>query len=562
VGILEGLPAGLPLEPGDLDRDLARRQLGFGRGGRMRIETDRAEILAGVRFARTLGSPLAILIRNKDFANWTERMKVEGGGPDPRPILVPRPGHADLTGGLKYGHAEDLRNILERASARETATRVALGGAAKALLRELGIGVGSYVRSIGGVEAIGAEEAAPELWRTDAEGLAWLADASEVRVLDEASTQKLSDRIREAQKRRDTLGGVVEVVVTGLPIGLGSHIQWDRKLDGRLAQAAMSVHAIKAVEIGDGWLGATRFGSEVHDPIFLRDGRLVRSQNRAGGLEGGITNGEPLIVRAAMKPIATVSAALPSVKLDDLSAVPAHVERSDTCAVPAAGVVVEAMVALTLADALIESLGGDTLEGLRLPFARYRLASRSELGHLFLIGPMGAGKTSVGQALARSLGRPWVDLDGRVEKAQGASVAKLFETLGEAGFRKQEEDALKAVCGEGPSVVGLGGGAALTETAWRLMRNAGVTVLLTASARELARRIQSGNRPLADRPLLAGGDPEEKLKELLRVRDRWYRRADLHLDTEGMSVTECAGAVRGLLMAVRGPLPRAVGKTS
>jgi chorismate synthase len=520
----------------------------------MRIEQDRVEILAGVRFARTLGSPLAVLIRNKDFANWTERMKVEAGGPDPRPIEVPRPGHADLTGGLKYGHMKDLRNVLERASARETATRVALGGAAKTLLRELGIGVGSYVRSIGGVEAVGAETAAPELWRLDGEGLGLLADQTETRALDSDSSERLAQRIQEAMRRRDTLGGVVEVVATGLPAGLGSHIQWDRKLDGRLAQAAVSVHAIKAMEVGDGWLGATRFGSEVHDPIVLEHGRIARTQNRAGGLEGGITNGQPLVVRAAMKPIATVSAALPSVNVRDLSAVPAHVERSDTCAVPAAGVVVEAMVALTLADALLEALGGDTLDGLRVPFARYRLASRVQPGHVFLMGPMGAGKSAVGQRVASLLKLPFVDLDARVEAAAGASVAQIFSTRGEETFRQLEAEGLSRICREAPAVVALGGGAALTEAAWRQLREVGVTVLLQASPEELARRIGAGQRAVADRPLLAGEDVAQKLSELLRTRGRWYARADLQLDTEGLSVEASAGAVLGLLKSVQGPL--------
>src|SRR5450432_3218746 len=330
LGILEGLPAGLPLLASDMDRDLARRQQGYGRGGRMRIEKDEVEILSGVRFGTTLGSPLGLLVRNRDWANWTERMRVEPGGPDPRPVRVPRPGHTDLAGALKYGQTGDLRDVLERASARETAMRVALGAAARALLRDLGIQVGSYVRSIGQADADDAAQLAPQLFREDAEGLALLADATETRALSEEASARLVLAIQEAQRRRDTLGGVLEVLATGVPPGLGSHVQADRKLDGRLGAALLSIQAIKAVEVGEGIRGGRAFGSETHDSIVLASGRLQRTRNHAGGLEGGVTNGEPLVLRAVMKPISTVPAALPSVHLGTLQAVPAHVERSDT----------------------------------------------------------------------------------------------------------------------------------------------------------------------------------------------------------------------------------------
>ncbi len=372
VGILEGLPSGLPVEAADIDRDLARRQRGYGRGGRMKIEQDAAEILSGIRFGRTLGSPVGLLIRNRDFASWTTRMQVAPGGPDPRPVTVPRPGHADLAGGLKYGHTEDLRNVLERASARETAMRVALGGIARAFLRDIGIQVGSWVRSIGSAEGISPQGLAAQLLREDAEGLALLADQTETRALDEESSRRFVEAIDGARRRRDTIGGVIEVVATHVPVGLGSHVHWDRKLDGRLAQALMSIPAIKAVEIGDGWAGAHRFGSETHDSIILEGGALARGSNRAGGVEGGITNGEPLVCRLAMKPLATVPAALPSVDISNLVPTPAHVERSDTCAVPAAGVIAESIVALTLADALLETLGGDTMPSLRILALRWR----------------------------------------------------------------------------------------------------------------------------------------------------------------------------------------------
>jgi chorismate synthase len=288
-GVLEGLPAGLHVLASDLDRDLARRQQGYGRGGRMKIEKDQAQITAGIRFGRTLGSPVALTVANRDWESWTERMQIAPGGPDAKPVLVPRPGHTDLAGGLKYGATADLRDILERASARETAMRVALGGLARAMLRELGIHIGSYVRSIGHADASEAATVHPELFARDAEALALLADHSEVRALDAESTQRLIAEIDSARARRDTLGGVIEVVATGVPVGLGSHVQWDRKLDGRIAQAMLSIPAMKAVELGDGFAGARSFGSEVHDPIALTGGQLRRTRNRAASRAGSPT---------------------------------------------------------------------------------------------------------------------------------------------------------------------------------------------------------------------------------------------------------------------------------
>lgn len=556
LGILEGLPAGLPLSAEQIDRDLRRRQQGYGRGGRMKIERDRVEILAGVRFGRTLGSPLALQVANLDHENWTERMRTAPGGPDPAAVTVPRPGHADLAGALKYGHTADLRNVLERASARETTMRVALGAAARVLLRNLGIAVGSYVRSIGGIEAISASEVQPELYRHDAEELGLLADRSEVRALDADSTAQLVARIDDARRNRETLGGVIEVIATGVPPGLGSHVQWDRRLDGRLARALLSIPAIKAVEIGDGWAAAALRGSQVHDPIHLVADQLRRGSNHAGGLEGGITNGEPLVIRAAMKPIATLPAALPSVDLRTLQPRHAHVERSDTCAVPAAGVVAEAMVALTLADALLEALGGDTMQSLRLPFAKLRIATRARLGHIFLLGPMGSGKTSAGLILAHRLGRPFVDLDAQIEARANTSVAEIFRSAGEEEFRRLEALALEEACDQAPAVVALGGGAVIGERAWRRMREVGVTVRLHAPPWELARRLTASGRKLVEaRPLLAGSeDPAERLRQLLEEREDWYARADLHLDTTSLTAEETAGAIVGLLRTIEGPL--------
>jgi chorismate synthase len=552
VGIIEGLPSGLPLETSDIDRDLARRQRGYGRGGRMKIEHDSAEILSGVRFGFTIGSPLALLIRNRDFANWQARMQAAPGGPDPQPVTIPRPGHADLAGGLKYDHLDDLRNILERASARETAIRVALGAVARALLRDLGIQVGSFVRSIGEAEAGPLNEEAQRLWRDDAEALGLLADRTETRALDVNSSRGFVEAIERARQRRDTLGGVIEVVATGVPVGLGSHVQWDRKLDGRIAQAMMSIPAIKAVELGEGWRAAHLYGSQVHDPIRLSEQGLSRASNRAGGLEGGVSNGEPLVIRAAMKPLSTVPAALPSVDLSTLQAAPAHVERTDTCAVPSAGVIAEAVLALCLADALLEMLGGDTMASLRLPMARLRLSTRARAGHLFVIGPMGSGKSTVGAAVARRLGRPFTDLDQLVESRAGASITEIFATQGEPAFRKLESEALAQVVLKEAGVIAMGGGTVLNEGAWHLMRRHGAIFALTAPPEELARRLLRSERAVQQRPLLAGADPIERLRQLVRDRQRFYARADLSLNTLGLSVEDAAETVIGLTRSLEG----------
>jgi len=373
LALVEGLPAGLSLSmERDVDPELARRQAGYGRGRRMQIESDRAEVLSGVRLGETLGSPLALLIWNRDWENWTTAMAHEAPPEDVnpkalRPHYLPRPGHADLAGALKYDR-RDVRDILERASARETAARVAAGAVAKRLLAEFGVRIGSHVLSIGGVRA----EVSGEL----PDALNQVVDSSPVRCLDEDAAQRMTAEIDAAKERGDTLGGVFEVVVTGLPVGLGSHVSWNRKLDGRLAGAVVSIQAVKGVEIGLGFEGAERPGSNVHDPIIRapekgRGGGFGRASNRAGGLEGGVTTGEPLLVRGAMKPIATLRSRLPSVDLRDGSEGDAAVERSDVCAVPAAGVVGEAMVALVLADAFLEKFGGDSVDEVRRNFEGY-----------------------------------------------------------------------------------------------------------------------------------------------------------------------------------------------
>jgi chorismate synthase len=376
---VEGLPAGLALSADDLAIDLGRRQRGYGRGARQAIEQDRAEILAGVRHGRTLGSPILLQVRNRDWENWTRVMQVEalsesesaelaaraeGGEARATPVTRVRPGHADLAGALKYGF-EDVRNVLERASARETTARVAAGGIARAFLRELEIEVWSFTAEVGGVA----------LDPTNSTRSREEADASPLRCPDPDAETRMIARIDEARSNGDTIGGVFEVVAHGVPIGLGSYVHWDRRLDGALAAAVMSINIVKGVEFGLGFEQTRRFGSQVHDVIEGRapDGRWIHRTNNAGGLTGGVSNGEPIVVRGAVKPISTLARPLPSADLLTGEAVAkAHYERSDISVVPAAGVVGEAMVMLTLADFALDKFGGDSMAETSDNLARYR----------------------------------------------------------------------------------------------------------------------------------------------------------------------------------------------
>ena len=374
VTIVEGLPAGLPVTAEWVDQELGRRMLGYGRGARMKIERDQIEWISGIRAGETLGSPIAMLIRNRDWANWEDVMAHEAAQPGElrrRRVTRPRPGHADLAGILKYDRL-DARDILERASARETTARTAAGALAKRLLDEFGVEIGSHVISLGGVRVPATDLPVP---------LNPASDRSEVRVLDPAAEAEIIRRIDAAKKAGDTLGGEAEIVARGVVVGLGSHVSWDRKLDGRLAGMLMSIPAIKGVEIGMGFEAARRPGSEVHDPILRREsgaggqkdprGGFKRSSNNAGGLEGGITTGEPVVVKVAMKPIATLMSPLPSVDLETGEPAKAVSERSDVTAVPAMAVIAEAVVALVLADAMLEKFGGDSLAEMRRNYDGY-----------------------------------------------------------------------------------------------------------------------------------------------------------------------------------------------
>ncbi len=364
TAIVEGLPAGLELRPEDIDRDLARRQLGHGRGGRMKIEKDRAQVTAGIRHGRTLGSPVCMWIENRDYQNWEERMNPWPVDAEVEEVHLPRPGHADLAGIQKFGHT-DVRNVLERASARETAARVAAGGLAKAFLRALGVEVRSHVTRIGTVAAPVREELAA----ADFEGV----DESPVRSLDAAASDAMVAEIDAARKANESLGGVFEVVAFGVVPGIGSHVSWDQRLDGRIAQAIMSIQALKGVGVGDGFALAERVGSKAHDEIFWSDERgYNRETNRAGGIEGGMTTGDPVVVIGAMKPLPTLTKPLRSVDTETKEPAQALRERTDSCTVPAAGVVGEAMVALVLAAAYREKFGGDHINDVRGALEAYR----------------------------------------------------------------------------------------------------------------------------------------------------------------------------------------------
>ena len=372
TAIVEGVPAGLKINEDVINNDLARRQGGYGRGGRMLIEKDTAEILSGVRWGETLGSPVTLCVKNRDWANWQEKMSVREEHRDEAiRVTHPRPGHADLSGVMKYNQ-RDVRNILERSSARETAVRVAVGALAKALLNEFGIMVYGYVTEIGGISARRPENMTnKELYEKSLQ--------SELFTFDSEAESRMKAHIDVAKEDGDTVGGVIEINVCGVPVGLGSHVQWDRKLDARLAMSVMSIQAIKGVEIGIGFEAARRPGSAVHDEIYYDRTRLDRNEqtgffrttNNAGGIEGGMTNGEEIIVRAAMKPIPTLYKPLKSVDIDSKVPFEATVERSDVCAVPAAAVVAEAVVAIEIANAFLEKFGGDSVLEIRRNYQGY-----------------------------------------------------------------------------------------------------------------------------------------------------------------------------------------------
>ncbi len=357
IGVVEGLPAGLKIDGEAINNDLARRQKGYGRGGRMKIETDQAEVLTGVRRGETIGSPLTLMVKNRDF-------KIN----ELPPVTKPRPGHADLAGVIKYDR-EDARDILERASARETTMRVAIGAVCKLLLTEAGIDIIGHLVSLGTVQA--------NIEGLSVQQIRERSEASETRCADPDAEKKMIEAIDAAKSQGDTLGGVLEVVATGAPIGLGSHVQWDRKLDANIARALMSIQAIKGVETGLGFEAARRFGSQVHDEILPgREGVLSRASNNAGGFEGGMTNGQPIVVRAAMKPLSTLMKPMRSVDIKTGEEVKATVERSDVCAAPAAAVIGEAVVVFELARALLDKFGGDSVREFKRNLTSYREASK------------------------------------------------------------------------------------------------------------------------------------------------------------------------------------------
>ena len=359
LGILDGLPAGLEISENYIGSHLARRQMGHGRGGRMKIEKDFGEIWCGVRHGKTLGAPVGILVKNKDWENWTKKMSVSPVNTEIRTVTLPRPGHADLAGIQKYGF-DDIRNVLERSSARETTMRVALGSVCRKLLEDVGIEVGSHVVQIHDAKD---ETLAPE--NLTPNQLSKIADSSPVRCLNNNAEQAMINTIDDAKNSGDSVGGIFEVIATGLPYGLGSYTQWNQKLHARISALMMSVNAFKGIEIGGGFGGAEKFGSEVHDEIGHDGEKFIRYSNNAGGIEGGMSNAQPIVLRMAMKPIPTLIKPLRSVDIHTKEEKDAHKERTDSCAVPAASIIAESMLCFVLADALLEKFGGDSMEQLK-----------------------------------------------------------------------------------------------------------------------------------------------------------------------------------------------------
>jgi len=363
VAIIEGMPAGVAVSVNDINRELKKRHSDFGRGGRALIEKDEAEILAGVRYGKTLGSPIALVIRNLDFTNWQDEMRIEKSNEEVAKLTRPRPGHADLAGALKYGH-DDIRNVSERASARETVARVAAGAVFKKLLAEFEIKIGSHTAQIGSVRL-------SRLPRNFQEVASVFDKDPDIRCIDPETSRIMKEAILDARTRQDTLGGVVEVIATGIPVGLGSVMHYDRRLDGRIAQALMNVPSVKAVEIGNAIEVAAKFGSEVRDVISFKDHHFVRETNRMGGIEGGISNGEDIICRVYHKPISTLGNPYPTIDIETHQPTLTAIERSDICIVPRAGVVSEDMLALVLGQAMIEKFGSDHVDEMKRNFSNY-----------------------------------------------------------------------------------------------------------------------------------------------------------------------------------------------
>ncbi len=593
VVVLEGVPAGLTITVEDIQAELARRRLGYGRGPRMRFEQDEVTIVGGVRHGRTLGSPIAIEIANSEWEKkWTEEMS-PAPGQTATPLTTPRPGHADLTGMQKYDFT-DARDVLERASARETAARVAAGAVAKALLATLGTEIVSHVVALGRVGIAEGLRPTPADLAT--------VDESQVRCFDPDAEAAMVTEIKAAAKVGDSLGGRVEVLGYGLPIGLGSHVHWDRKLDGRIAQALMSIQAVKGVEIGDGFEVAGRRGSEAHDPISwdADEQSYRRETTRAGGIEGGMSTGELLVARVAMKPLATLNR--PSLGTVDTATKEETVsfkERTDVTAVPAMGVVAETMVALVLANEVLRKFGGDSISELVRNHAGYveqvhqaarrttavsitadetaplnwdAIEAFSDLdmtgspmrsipgtpggglkSHVVLVGMMGSGKTSVGRRLASAFGLKFVDSDEQVQARTGRTVREIFETDGEAAFRFEERAALRAaLAADEPSIIAAAGGVVLDPENRRLLQDVvargGHVVWLKADPSVLAGRVRVGDH----RPLLAD-DPAAALAALSTEREPLYKSvADIVLDERRgdrtLDVDQVAAAVRSRLL--------------
>ncbi len=545
LAILEGMPAHLRLREDDINYELKLRQGGYGRGGRQKIEKDRVIIISGLRHGYTLGSPIGMHIVNRDFENWRMVMDpfLPGTGKKrDKKVTNPRPGHGDLAGLVKYDHL-DVRNVLERASARSTAARVAIGAICRMFLKEFGIGIYGHVTEVGGIECETPELSPGEIRARVAK--------SPLRSTDPEADKKIMAAIDKSKSEGNTLGGIVEVVVENVPVGLGSHVEWDLKLDAKLAEAVMSVQAIKGVEIGMGFDVARRRGSEVHDPIHYDEAKkntrtrgFYRDRNNAGGIEGGMTNGMPVVVRAAMKPLSTLLNPIQSVNYDSKEPAVAAIERSDVCAVSACEVIVEAVVAYTIADALIRRLGGDSLQAMK---PRFEQMTGETLGgclpsppkNIFLVGYMGTGKSRIGSDLARLLNWGFIETDDEIEAAAEKKISDIFASDGEPRFRELESGQIQEAAGRTHRVIATGGGAVLSDENVSLMKENGKMICLNASVEEILGRVGEA----ADRPLLANQATPERIEKMLSERASRYQLADIQIDTNGKSVEQIIGEI-------------------
>ena len=529
--ILEGIPSNLSISEDFIEKDMSRRQKGYGSGGRMKIEKDRAEILSGVRHGKTLGSPISLWIENKDWANWTTPMSITpvDVNEDIKKQTKIVPGHADFPGTLKFNH-KDVRNVLERASARETAARVAAAAVCKKFLNEIGIKIKSRAKSVGWEKS--------EIENIDE--IDWdFVESSEVRASnanEDISFKKVIDKVK---KERTTIGGIFQVIAFNVPLGLGSHTHWDNKLDGKIAQSMVSINAVKGVEIGNGFENTERWGREVQDVIEPNSSDIrnfSQISNNSGGIEGGMSNGNDIIVNVAIKPIATMTSPLPSVDIMTGEVVEAAYNRSDICQVSRACPVGEAMLALTLTESVLEKFGGDSLQEIKRNYMSYiKTFKKNMANNIFLIGFSGSGKSSVGKKLAKHLNYNFLDTDRIIEKTTSLSIDETINTKGEKEFRNIETEVLSKIDFSQNNVISTGGGLPTEKDNIRIMKNNGSIIWLKASIDSIFDRLKNSKEI---RPLIGNHIEKENIESLYNSRQSVYNIADFSIDTDNKNLDE------------------------